>query len=93
MAELLRVKAELLLLQAVPAAHALAQDHLQQSLDWARQFEGLAWELQTANSLCRLRYAQNLMAQGRDLLAPIYAQFAEGVDCADLTIAKLLLER
>jgi hypothetical protein len=93
MAELLRVKAELLLLQAVPAAHKLAEDHLWQSLAWARKCEALGWELRTATSLCRLRYAQNQATQGRDLLAPIYAQFAEGFDTADLTSAKLLLER
>ena len=93
MAELLRVKAELLLLQASPAADMLAENHLQQSLDWARRCDSLAWELRTANSLCRLRYKQNQVARGRDLLAPIYAQFAEGLHTADLTTAKWLLER
>jgi predicted ATPase len=93
MAELLRVKAELLLLQASPATDMLAEDHLQKSLDWARQCDSLAWELRTATSLCRLRYKQNQVAQGRDLLAPIYAQFAEGLHTADLTTARLLLAR
>lgn len=51
-AELLRVKAETLLLQNSPQLEALAEDHLQQSLDCARQCEALAWELKTANSLC-----------------------------------------
>jgi predicted ATPase len=93
MAELLRVKAELLLLQGAPAADKLAESHLQQSLEWARQSDALAWELRTASSLCRLRYTQNRVSQGRDLLAPIYAQFTEGFHTADLTTAKLLLER
>jgi predicted ATPase len=91
MAELLRVKAELLLLEASPAANLLAEDHLQKSLDWARECDSLAWELRTATSLCRLRYKQNLAAQGRELLAPIYARFAEGLHTADLTAARLLL--
>ncbi|HWE51131.1 MAG TPA: hypothetical protein VG273_15165, partial [Bryobacteraceae bacterium] len=93
MAELLRVKAELLLLQASPASDVLAEDHFQQSLDWARQCDSPAWELRTATSLCRLRYKQNQAAQGRELLAPIYAQFAEGLHTADLTAARLLLAR
>jgi len=93
MAELLRAKAELLLLQASPAADMLAEDHLQKSLDWARQCDSLAWELRTATSLCRLRYKQNQAIQGREVLAPIYAQFAEGLHTADLITAKLLLAR
>jgi predicted ATPase len=93
MAELLRVKAEILLLQASPEAVAMADDHLQTSLDWARRCESLSWELRTATSLCRLRYRQSHVAQGRELLAPVYAQFSEGLHTADLAAAKLLLER
>ncbi len=37
MAELLRVKGELLLLQGAPGAAAAAEDHFRQALDWARQ--------------------------------------------------------
>ncbi len=92
MAELLRVKAELLLLRATPTADGLAEDHLQQLVEWARKCEALGWELRTANSLCRLRYARNQATQGRDLLAPIYGEFTEGFGTADLTTAKLLLE-
>jgi predicted ATPase/DNA-binding winged helix-turn-helix (wHTH) protein len=93
MAELLRVKAELLLLQPSPATDMLAEDHLQESLEWARQCDSLAWELRTATSLCRLRYKQNQMAEGREFLAPIYARFTEGLHTADLITARLLLAR
>jgi predicted ATPase len=93
MAELLRVKAELLLLQASPATDMLAEDHFKKSLDWARQCDSLAWELRSAISLCRLRYRQNQVDQGRELLAPIYARFTEGFHTADLTTARLLLAR
>ncbi len=92
-AELLRVKAEILLLETSPSAEALAEDHLQQSLEWARQCEALSWELRAANSLCRLRYRQGRVALGRELLAPIYAKFTEGLHTADLSTANLLLER
>jgi predicted ATPase len=91
-AELLRVKAEILLLQNSPSGEAAAEDHLQQSLAWARQCEALAWELRTATSLCRLRYRQGRAALGRELLSPIYSQFSEGFHTADLTSARLLLE-
>lgn len=93
MAELLRVKAELLLLKDSPAAYALAEDHLQQSLEWAHRCDALAWELRTTTSLCRLRFARHQMAEGRDLLAPVYSRFNEGLHTADLVTAKLLLER
>jgi len=36
-AELLRVKGELLLLQGAPGAAAVAEDHFRQALDWARR--------------------------------------------------------
>lgn len=93
MAELLRIKAEILLLQTTPASVALAEDHLQQSLDWARRSEALAWELRTANSLCRLLKTQNREAEGRNLLAPIHERFVEGFDTLDMRTATLLLER
>jgi hypothetical protein len=83
MAELLRVKSRNALLQATPTAIAQAEDRLQRSLGWARQ----------CNRLCRLRYKQNQVAQGRDLLASIYAQCTEGLHTSDLTAAKRLLER
>jgi predicted ATPase len=37
MAELVRVKGELLLLQGAPGAAAAAEDHFRQALDWARR--------------------------------------------------------
>jgi predicted ATPase len=92
MAELLRIKAELVLLQSSPEAETLAEDHLRQSLDWARRCDALAWELRTAISLCRLRFRQGQAAPGRDLLAPVYARFCDGFPTADLRMAKLLLK-
>src|SRR5439155_1652811 len=50
MAELMRVKGELLLLQGAPGAAATAEDHFRQSLAWARR----PWELRAATSLARL---------------------------------------
>jgi predicted ATPase len=59
-AELLRVKGELLLLQDPFGAKAKAEDHFQQALDWARGQGALCWELRAATSLARL-----LCDQGR----------------------------
>jgi len=57
----------------------------------ARRSDSLALELRTATSLCRLRYKQNQVDQGREILAPIYAQFTQGAHTAGLRAARLLL--
>ena len=54
MAELVRVKGELLLLQGAPGAAAAAEDHFRQALEWARRQGALSWELRAATSLARL---------------------------------------
>ena len=53
-AELLRVKGELLLLRGAPGAAAAAEGHFRQALDWARRQGALSWELRAATSLARL---------------------------------------
>ncbi len=55
-AELLRVKGGLLLLQGGPGARAAAEDHFRQALDWARRQGALSWELRAAMSMARLLY-------------------------------------
>jgi predicted ATPase/DNA-binding winged helix-turn-helix (wHTH) protein len=89
--ELLRIKGELLILEAGPNAASRAEEHFSQSLDLARQQEALSWELRTATSLSRLRRDQNRSREARKLLAPIYAQFTEGFGTTDLETAKRLL--
>ncbi len=49
-------------------------------------------ELRAATSLARLRRDQGGQAEARDLLAPVYAWFAEGLATADLKEAGALLE-
>ena len=56
--ELLRVKGELLLLEADPNGVPAAERHFQRSLALARRQKALSWELRTAISLARLRKAQ-----------------------------------
>ena len=91
MAESLRVKGELLLLQGAPGAAAAAEDHFRQALDWARRQGALSWELRAATSLARLLRDRDRVDEARDLLASVYERFTEGFGTADLQSAKRLL--
>ena len=88
MAELVRVKGELLLLQGAPGAAVAAEDHFRQALDWARRQGALSWELRAATSLARLLRDTDRIGEARDLLLPIYERFTEGFGTADLQAGK-----
>jgi predicted ATPase len=77
---------------AAPNATAAAEDHFQQSLEWAARQGALAWELRTAMSLARLRHRQRKTSEARKLLAAVYERFTEGFDTTDLVEAKALLK-
>jgi predicted ATPase/DNA-binding winged helix-turn-helix (wHTH) protein len=89
-AELLRIKGELVIRQHAPDAAQAAEDHFLRSLDWARQQGALSWELRTATSLARLRREQGRASEARDLLASVYDRFQEGFETTDLKTAKQL---
>jgi predicted ATPase/DNA-binding winged helix-turn-helix (wHTH) protein len=89
-AELVRIKGELLLLKGKPGA--AAEGHFRQALDWARRQGALSWELRAAASLARLWYEQSRPAEALGLLQPVYDRFTEGFDTADLKAAKALLD-
>jgi predicted ATPase len=91
-AELLRVKGELLLLRGTQEAAAAAEDHFRQALDWARRQSALSFELRAATSLARLLRDQGRPADALALLQPIYDRFTEGFDTSDLKTAKALIE-
>ncbi len=91
LAELLRKKAELLLLRA-PMAVADGEECFRQALDVARRQDVLSWELRVATSLARLWHAQSRAEPARELLAPLYGRFTEGFDTADLRAARALLD-
>jgi predicted ATPase/DNA-binding winged helix-turn-helix (wHTH) protein len=91
-AELLRIRGELLLLQGAPGAAAAAEDHFRQALDWARRQGALSWELRAATSLARLLRDQGRSADAWALLQPVYDRFTEGFDTADLRAAKALID-
>jgi hypothetical protein len=91
-AELLRIKAELIVLAEGADAAPTAEAHLQDALAWTRRQDALSLELRCATALARLWQKQGRAAPARDLLAPIYARFTERFATADLEAAKALLE-
>jgi predicted ATPase/DNA-binding winged helix-turn-helix (wHTH) protein len=91
-AELLRIKGQLLLSQGADGARAAAEDHFRQALDWARRQGTLSWELRAATGLARLWRDQGRPAEARVLLQPVYDRFTEGFGTADLKAARALLD-
>lgn len=91
-AELLRVRGELLVQHGAPGAAIAAEDHFLQALDWARRQGALWWELGGATSLARLWRERRRAQQARELLAPVYDRFTEGFSTADLRAARALID-
>jgi predicted ATPase len=92
MADLLRIKGELLLLQDAPSARAEAESDFRQAVDWARRQGALSWELRAATNLGRLLRDQGRSADAAAVLKPVYDLFTEGFGTADLGEAKRLLD-
>jgi predicted ATPase len=92
LAELLRIKGELLLRDGARNAGAAAEDHFRRALDWACRQEVLSWELRAALSLARLRVSRHRQDDARPILTPVYDRFAEGFETADLRSARTMLE-
>jgi predicted ATPase/class 3 adenylate cyclase len=89
--ELLRLRGELLSL--VPSNNRdLAERAFQEALACAREQKCRLLELRAAVSLGRLWAISGELQQAQELLAPIYAEYTEGFDTADLKDAKTLLE-
>lgn len=70
-----------------------AEDLLLRALTLAREQGALAWQLRSAVSLARLWQGQGRQAAALDLLAPLYQEFREGHETADLRQARQLLDR
>jgi len=90
MPELLRVKGGILLAMPQPGVDA-PETYLMQSLELSRRQGARAWELRTATDLAALLASQGRSERGRALLQPVYEQFVEGLDTADLKAASDLL--
>ena len=91
MAELLRIKGELLL-QARPDARAEAIAQFEAGLDWSRRQGALSWELRCATSLAQVSQEQGDASRARALLSGVYGRFTEGFGTADLQAAKRVLD-
>jgi predicted ATPase len=91
LAELLRIKGELLL-QFDPASATAAEKCFAQAVEVARQQGALFWELRTAMSLARLKDDQGRRGDARKALQPVYDLFTEGFATADLRDAGALLD-
>ncbi|MEA2874408.1 MAG: hypothetical protein QOH67_4395, partial [Hyphomicrobiales bacterium] len=90
-AEMLRVRGEVLLWRGVPGAAAEAESHFRRALDLARQQGALSWELRAATSLARLLSDRGRSTDATALLQPVYDRFTEGFATADVKAAKALL--
>ena len=91
-AEILRAKADALLVDDCPHKAEIAETVLTRALNVARNQGALAWELRSATSLARLWQRQGRYGQADALLAPICARFTEGLTTPDLMNARRLLD-
>ena len=90
-AELFRIKGELILKDGDPDFVANAERFLMLSLECARQQDALSWELRAAMSFARMLRDQGRSADGVAMLQAVYDRFTEGFDTADLKAARALL--
>jgi tetratricopeptide (TPR) repeat protein len=90
MPEVLRVKGSLLASKPQPSVDD-AEKYFTQSLELSRRQSARAWELRTAIDLAALLADQGRPERARTLLQPIFEQFVEGSDTADLKAAERVL--
>ena len=88
LAELHRVRGELLLLTGKPE---LAEANLREALGYAVRQQAKSFELRAATSLAGLLHSAGRRDDARAALAPIYDWFTEGHNTADLVRARTLL--
>jgi len=72
--------------------HAAAEESYLHALAVARRQTARFWELRAATNFARLWRDQGKRIEARDLLAPTYGWFAEGLDTPVLQDAKALLD-
>jgi predicted ATPase len=70
----------------------LAEADLQRALGTARERHAKTWELRAAISLARVWQKHGKHRQARELLAPVYDWFTEGIETPDLKAARALLD-
>jgi predicted ATPase len=90
--EILRFAGEITLMSPQPNVTKV-REYFERALAVARQQQAKSWELRAATSLARLWRDQGNVQQARELLAPVYEWFTEGLDTRDLKDAKALLNQ
>ncbi|MSO75726.1 MAG: adenylate/guanylate cyclase domain-containing protein [Alphaproteobacteria bacterium] len=90
-AECLRLKGDLQRRGPVPDSATAEQFYLE-AITVARAQQARSLELRAATGLVRLWRDEGRRDEARDLLAPLYGWFAEGLDTPDLVEAKTLLD-
>jgi predicted ATPase/DNA-binding winged helix-turn-helix (wHTH) protein len=91
-AELLRVKGELLLQDSGDQSAVTAGQYFGRAIEVARRQGALMWELRSATSLAGLRVRQGRHDEARKILAPVYNRFTEGFEATDLHSARTMLD-
>jgi class 3 adenylate cyclase/predicted ATPase len=89
-AEVYRMAGEITLMAPEPDI-AKAEPYFERALAIARSQQAKSWELRAAISMAQLWRHQSKRDEARDLLAPVYNWFTEGLDTRDLKEAKALL--
>jgi predicted ATPase len=92
LAELLRVKGDLVQKQDLPDLLPSASTYFREAIDLAREQSALGWELRAAISFARLRHRQGAASEAHGLLAAVYGRFTEGFETPDLKTARQLLD-
>jgi predicted ATPase len=90
-AEINRVAGEIALQGMEPDA-TKAEACFATALEIARKQKAKSWELRAATSMARLLSAEGRPQAAREILAPVYGWFTQGLDTSDLKQAKILLE-
>jgi predicted ATPase len=88
-AELYRLRGNLL---DAMGDRSAAEESYHQALAVAKHQSAKLWELLSATSLARLWRDRDKGTEARDLLAPVYGWFTEGLDTPVLMQAKALLD-
>jgi class 3 adenylate cyclase/tetratricopeptide (TPR) repeat protein len=89
--ELHRVRADIRLLQPDADLEAVEQGY-RDAIAASEKHQSLTQELRAVTRLGRLLQSFGRAPEARDMLAPLYAKFTEGLDTPDLIEAKALLD-
>ncbi|MET4215608.1 putative ATPase/DNA-binding winged helix-turn-helix (wHTH) protein [Bradyrhizobium sp. LB7.2] len=92
-AELWRIKGELLLLPGERRSTISAAQAFDRASEVARSQGALFWELRTAISMARLRMSEGRPADARHVLASAYGKVTEGFETADFRDARAMLAK